>query len=103
MVIASGAGWHFVLKRGYTATSLSVPSHQSRLDCVAHAVNDLGLQGLYLHDLCEHFPSLEQVTIGGVCTTGPATLLSRYYCGNCHEGFEMHVFFRALLSDIKVC
>ena len=70
---------------------------------MAHAMHVLGLQGLYLHDLCKHFPSLEQVTIGGVCLAGPATLLSRYYCENCHEGFGMHVCFRALLSDSKVC
>ena len=102
MDLVSGAGWQFVLKRGYTATSLSLPGHQSPSDYAFHTMNVLRLRGIYLHDMCKHFPRLEQVTIGRICLAKPPTLGSRYYCGECHEGFGMHLYFRAWLSGIKV-
>ena len=92
-----------MLKRGRTATSLSVPGHQSPAKCVQHTMNILRLQGLRLHDLCGYFPRIEQTTIGGVCLAGASSPRSRYCCKECTEGAKLQVYFGFSLLDIKVC
>ena len=43
------AGWQFVVRRGGTATSLSIPGHYRTEDCLPHAMDVLRSQGL---DIC---------------------------------------------------
>ena len=97
-----------MLKRGRTATSLSVPGHQSPAKCVQlaqveHTMNILRSQGLRLHDLCGHFPRIEQIIIGGVCLAGAYSPRLRYCCRECTEGSKLQVYFGFSLLDIKVC
>ena len=90
-----------MLKRGRTATSLSVPGHQSARLCVYDAMNVLRLQGLNLWGLRGFFPKLEQITISGQCLASGAT--SRSTCSGCFEAFCLHLSFNFLLSDVRVC
>ena len=99
-----GAGWLFVLRRGRTTTSLSVPGHQSTFTCVHSTMDVLRLQGIHDHDYGQVFPSLEQITIGSRCPSRASAPMSRYYdCKDCHGTFILHERFRAFLADVKVC
>ena len=77
-----------MLRRGRTATSLSVPRHKlkSEKDCMYHAMGVLRSQGLKLYGLEEWFPRLEQITIGRRCPTEASNPPSRYSCKACQDG-----------------
>ena len=92
-----------MLRRGYTTTSLSVPSQQSADDCLHHAMESLTAQGLelYLSDLGSVFPILKQMTIGRRCVTGASKPLSH---DSCKDSFSLQLHFGCLLSKgVKVC
>ena len=101
--ILLGAGWRFVLRRGNTVTSLSVPGHRRISTCMPYIVYILRLQGLHLQNLRGYFPRVQQITLGGMCVTAAYGPISRSWCGECSEGFDMHLYFRSFLSDIRVC
>ena len=92
-----------MLRRGSTATSLSVPSPQSTDSCMYQAYDVLRSQGLYLYDLREMFPRLEQITIGRRCLAGASGPASHFKRGECCAAFEVEKYFKSLLSHVKVC
>ena len=96
-----GAGLQYVLKHGRTATSLSVPGHLSAGLCVYDAMKVLRLQGLTLHGLRDFLPKLEQITISGQCLASDP--MSRATCRGCLKAFVLHLGFKSLLSNVRVC
>ena len=93
-----------MLRRGCTATSLSLPGHQSTVSCFYGAMQVLTSQSLYLYDMGCYFPRLEQITIGGKCLAeAPKPVLrARYFCSQCQRAFSLQNNFRSLLTDVKV-
>ena len=93
-----------MLRRGRTATSLSVPGHQSAIPCVYSTMDVLRSQGIHGYDLGKFFSSLEQITVGGRCPSrASAPVLSYNTCRHCLEDYIFHKDFRAFLADVKVC
>ena len=91
-----------MLRRGFTATVLSVPHHQSTEDCMYHALDVLRSQGLYLYDLDQSFPILEQITMGRRCPTEASNPPSHYSCKDCRDADILRLRFSRLLSRVKV-
>ena len=89
-----------MLRRGHTATSLSIPGHQSTLDCLSHAMT---LQGSHLCGVLNGLPNLEQITVGGGCLATASVPTSRFDCMECRNAFVMQMYFGSFLSRVKVC
>ena len=93
-----------MLRRGRTATSLSVPGHQSAHPCVYSTMDVLRSQGIHVYNLGRVFSSLEQITVGGRCPSRASAPESSYYnCRDCLEAKVFHESFRAFLANVKVC
>ena len=99
------AGWQFVVRRGGTATSLSIPGHYRTEDCLQHAMDVLISKGL---DIClchmgNIFTNLKQMTIGRRCVTEASNPLLYDSCKECHDAILLELRFDCLLSEVKVC
>ena len=92
-----------MLRRGCTATSLSVPGHHSIVNCVHQATHVLSMEGLCLYDLKKAFPRLEQITMSGRCPASASDSASHYYCEQCCGAFFLQNRFRSLLANVRVC
>ena len=101
-----------MLRRGCTATSLSVPTQQQTVvDCLSNAFDVTSWtvsrsQGLdiYLYELGSSFPALNQMTIGKRCMTETSTSVSHEDFRDCdHDDIRLQCHFGLLLSRVKVC
>ena len=101
-----------MLRRGCTATSLSIPcQRQSVVDCLSNAFDVtswtiLRSQGLdiYLYELGRTFPALKQMTIGRRCMTETSKPQSHKDFRDCnHDDIRLQCHFGLLLSKVKVC
>ena len=99
------AGWQSVVRRGGTATSLSIPGHYRTEDCLPHAMNVLRSEGF---DICmchmgNIFPELKQMTIGRRCVTEASNPSLYDSCKDCHDAILLQLHFDCLLSKVRVC
>lgn len=100
--MASGAGWQYVLRRGCTTTSLSVPGYVHTSPRIQHAMDALRLLDPHLYDLGIVFPKIEQISAGR-----SRRCLDYVYDPSCCTGdavpFDTQTYFGPLISNAKVC
>ena len=104
--MASGAGWQYVLRRGCTTTSLSVPGYEHTSPCIRHAMDALShlrLLGAHLYDLGTVFPKLEQISVGRSRRRCQDDDYDPRCCTFDGVPFDTQTYFGPLISNAKVC
>ena len=100
--MASGAGWQYVLRRGCTTTSLSVPGYEHTSPRIRRAMETLRLLGPHQYDLGIFFPKLEQISVGRSRRHLDYIYDPKWCTGNAVP-FDTRTYFGPLLPNAKVC
>ena len=100
--MALGAGWQYVLRRGCTTTSLSVPGYEHTSMRISRAMDALNLLGPHLYDLDIAFPRLEQISVGRSRRCQDYVHDPMWCMGDANP-FDTRTYFATLISNAKVC